>query len=130
MKFKGHIHQTVKSVSFHLHNLAKIRKYLNRPACESLTHSIISSRLDFRNSLLYGLLKYQIERLQKLQNTAARIVVLLGPRDHITDTLIELHWLKVEERIEFKVILLIHKALFHSGPAYITVMGRSIQVQN
>ena len=136
MKLRGHINHTVKSVSFHLHNLAKITKYLNRPACESLTHSIINSHLDFCNSLLYGLPKYQIERLQKLQNTAARIVVGLGPRDHITGTLIELHWLKVEERIEFKVILLIHKALFHSGPAYIRELltvyqqGRTLRSQN
>ena len=136
MKLKGQVNQTVKSVSYHLHNLAKIRKYLSRSACESLTHAIISSRLDFCNSLLYGLPKYEIKRLQKLQNTAARIVVGLGPRDHITPTLMELHWLKVEERIEFKVILLIHKALFHSGPAYIKDLltvyqqGRVLRSQN
>ncbi len=47
------------------------------------------------------------------------LVMGLGPRDHTTQTLMQLHWLKVEEHIEFKVILLIHKALFHSGPAYI-----------
>ncbi len=51
--------------------------------------------------------------------TAARIVVGLGPRNHITVTLIELHWLKVKEHIDFKVILIIHKALFHAGPGYI-----------
>ena len=68
--------------------------------CEQLIHASISSKLDYCNTLLYGLPKGIIKRLQRIQNTAAHIITLRKSRDHITPILHELHWLPVSEHIE------------------------------
>ena len=70
------------------------------------------------NSLLYGLPKHMISRLQSVQNTAARVVTVTKKFDHITP--VQLHWLPVHFRILFKVLLLVYKALNGMAPLYIT----------
>ena len=82
----------------------------------------MTSHVDYCNSLLYGLPKCQLERVQKVINAAARVVASLRKFDHITPTLIDLHWLPIEQRIEFKILLLTFKALHGKSPAYIKDM--------
>ena len=67
-----------------------------------------------------GLPKYLLARLQAVQNAAARVVTLTPKFDHITLILINLHWLPVEFRITFKVLLLVYKALHGLAPSYIS----------
>ena len=98
----------------------KIRKYLSQDTCEILVHAFISSKLDHCNSLLHGLPKYLLARLQAVQNAAARVVTLTPKHVHITPVLINLHWLPVECRITFKVLLLVYKALHGLAPSYIS----------
>ena len=71
-----HITKICKSAHFHLRNICKIRRYLDGKSTEIRIHAFFSSKLDYCNSLLYGLPAYQIYKLQLLQNTAARIVTL------------------------------------------------------
>ena len=59
-----------------MRNIAKIRKYLSQDTCKILVHAFISSKLDHCNSLLHGLPKYLLARLQAVQNAAARVVTL------------------------------------------------------
>ena len=118
--FKEHIKNICKSSFYHLGNIAKIRKYLSQDTCEILVHAFISSKLDHCNSLLHGLPKYLLDRLQAVQNAAARVVTLTPKHDHITPILINLHWLPVEFRITFKVLLLVYKALHGLAPSYIS----------
>ena len=96
-----HIKNIVKGAFYHLRNIAKIRKYINTATAEVLVHSFISSKLDFCNSLLYGLPKYEINKLQSVLNAAARVIACLRKFDHVTNTLKELHWLPVEQRKKF-----------------------------
>ena len=86
---------------------------------EILVHAFVSSKLDYCNSLLYGLPKHMISSLQSVQNTAARVVTVTKKFDHITPVLIQLHWLRVHFRISFKVLLLVYKALIGMAPLYI-----------
>ena len=118
--FEEHIKNICKSSFYHLRNIAKIRKYLSQDTCEILVHAFISSKLDHCNSLLHGLPKYLLARLQAVQNAAARVVTLTPKHDHMTPILINLHWLPVEFRITFKVLLLLYKALHGLAPSYIS----------
>ena len=63
-----------KSTMFQIKQVGQIRKYLDKASTEKVIHAAISSRLDYANSLLYGSNTYHLSRLQKVQNTAARIV--------------------------------------------------------
>ena len=106
-----HVSKLCKSSHYHLRNISKIRKYLDENSTETLVHAFVSSKLDYCNALLIGLPKYQIDRLQSVLNTAARIITFTCKYDHITPVLVRLYWLPVSYRIRFKVLLLTYKAL-------------------
>ena len=93
--------------------------YLDHKATENLVHAYISSKLDVNNSLLYGLPDNLLCKLQRLQNAAARIIVCLPKHSHISPTLQQLHWLPVQQRIQFKILLMVFKALNGLAPEYI-----------
>ena len=81
--------------------------------------AFISSRIDNCNSLFRGLPVAEIEKLQRVQNAAARLLTGSKRTEHITPTLRNLHWLPVEHRIKFKTALLVYKALNGMSPSYI-----------
>ena len=114
-----HINNIVKVAFYHLRNIAKIRRYISVTTAEVLVHAFINSKLDFFNSLLHGLFKYEINKLQSVQNAAARVIACLSKFDHISDTLMKLHWLPVEQRIIFKINLISFKILNNLAPDYL-----------
>jgi hypothetical protein len=122
MNGKKQISATCKAGWFHLRNIGKIRKYLDRKSTECLVHAYITSKLDINNALLYGLPDTLIRRLQTLQNAAARLVMLEPKQCHITPILKELHWLPVKQRIVFKILLTVFKALNELAPTYLVEM--------
>ena len=71
------------------------RYLLSHHATAQLIHVLISTPLDYYNSVLYNIPKSSILRLQKIQIQAARILTITPCRDHITEVLIDLHWLKI-----------------------------------
>lgn len=119
MSFDAHVSGVCKSSFYHLRNLSKIRKYLTKESSEVAVHAFVTSKLDYCNSLLYGSPKYQLKKLQRVQNTAARIVCHVSKFQHITPVLIGLHWLPVNYRIIFKVLLLVYKSLNGTSPSYL-----------
>ena len=86
----------------------------------SFIHSFITSRLDNNNALLYGLPANQLYHLQKIQNTAARILTFSRKSCHITPILKELHWLPINQRIIFKLLLIVYKCTNNVAPSYLT----------
>ena len=84
----------------------RIRPYIDLHSAKTVATSIVHSRLDYCNSLYYGLPKFQINRLQHIQNALARTVVRAPKFKRITPILKSLHWLKFSERIEYKIISL------------------------
>ena len=102
-----------------LRNISYIRRYLLLDATKTIVHALIYSRLDYCNSLYYGLPNTQIQRLQRIQNAAAQIILKRKKFDHITPVLIELHWLPLKYRITFKLLLLAYKLLTGHDPLYL-----------
>ena len=115
-----------------MYSIGKIRKYLDKPTTEKMINSAVTSRLDYCNSLLYGINGYLVSQLQRCQNNAARIVSLRRKYDHITPVLKDLHWLPVEHRINYKILLLAYKAQQCMAPSYLSSLlspykpGRSL----
>ena len=122
LKMDMHIAKACKSAYYHLHNIRRIRKYLTDEAACTITHAFVTSQIDYCNSLMSGLPSRLIQRVQRVHNTAARVVCKLRKYDHITPALITLHWLPVKYRIDFKVLLLVFKGLHGMAPRYIEEM--------
>ena len=112
-----HITKLRASVFFYIYNIRRIRKYLSRDSAETLVHTFISSRLDYGNSLLFDLPQYQIQKLQRVQNASARLIFSMPRYCHITPLFFDLHWLPVNQRIVFKVLLLVYKVLHQLAPS-------------
>ena len=119
LSFKNHITYISQSVRFQLRNLGFIRKYLTKFAAEQLIHALISARLDFCNSLFCNLPQKELIRMQRLQNCAARLLTYTKKTMHITPVLHSLHWLPVQKRITFKILLLVYRALHKLAPSYL-----------
>ena len=96
-------------------------KYLliDEGACKRLIHALVTSRLDYANALLQGLPCASTNKLQRVQNTAARMVSRSRKHEHITPVLIELHWLPVQYRVQFKILVYTYKAVHGLGPMYL-----------
>jgi len=88
-------------------------------------HAFITTRVDYCNSLYYGISKTQTARLQLVQNAAARFLTNCRKSDHITPILRSLHWLPVNFRIEFKILLFVYKARCNQAPSYLTELLQS-----
>ena len=119
---EAHVAAICKSSYVHLFTLNKIKKYLDNNSIEQLVHAFITSRLDYCNALLCGLPSKLISKLQRVQNAAARMLTGVGKNEHITPVLKSLHWLPVQQRINFKILVLVFKAIHSDGPQYLTEM--------
>ena len=87
---------------------------------EIVIHAFITSRLDYCNSLYLGLPQSFISRLQIVQNAAARLLTGSKKWEHITPVLASLHWLPVQQRIIFKTVLMVFKAINGQAPSYLS----------
>ena len=96
---------------------------------ENLLHGFVTSRLDYCNSLLYGLRNGLISKMQRFQNAAARLVYRAHRYCHITPLLTELHWLNVKHRINFKIILIAYKAIYGTAAEYIKNLISQTELQ-
>ena len=120
MKFDTNINKCCKAAFFHLFNIRRIRTFLTHETVQILINSFVTSRLDYCNSLYYGLPASQINKLQRVQNAAARLICHIPRFEHTTPILHHLHCLPVKYRINFKVLLIVFKALNDLAPDYIT----------
>ena len=119
LTFETHIKSLCQKSFFHLRNISKIRKMLSQSAAEKLVHAFVSSRLDYCNALLIGISGCCLQKLQYIQNSAARILMRVRKFDHITPILKTLHWLPISSRVEYKISLLTHQCLYGNAPSYL-----------
>ena len=85
----------------------------------TLIHAFVSSRVYYCNGLLYGLPAYQLDKPQRVQNAAARLIFQESKYCHVGPLLYNLHWLPVKFRIDFRMLLLTYKAINDLAPFYL-----------
>ena len=119
MSFDKHVSEVCRASYFHIRALRHIRSSLTTDAAKTVASAIVGSRLDYCNSLLAGTSVLNLSRLQLVQNTLARVVAQKPRYCRITPVLIDLHWLPVRQRIEFKIATTAFKVLHYQQPSYL-----------
>ena len=125
LSFNRHVNSLCKSCNFHIRALRHIRLTLTDDMAKAVATSMVSSRLDYCNSLLYGISNSNLDKLQRIQNSLARVVTYNKPTNNFqasstSQLLHNLHWLPIRSRIEFKIALLTYKILSTHQPAYLS----------
>ena len=93
---------------------------MNTPTTEKIVCALVTSRVDYCNSLFQSASKTALAKLQRIQNIVARVVKIVSKYDHISPVLCSLHWLPIHHRISFKILLLVYKALHNLAPSYLS----------
>ena len=103
-----------------MHNISKRRSVLTVEVTKTLVQSLVISRLDYCNALLYGCDTTLLHRLQVQQNNAARLIFQLTRSSHVSSVLRDLHWLPVSQRIVFKIAVIVFKCINGLSPCYLS----------
>jgi hypothetical protein len=122
LSLTSHVNSVCSQCYFHLRNINSIRRFISQHECESLVHAVVTSRLDYCNFLFFGATKTLLSKLQRIQNTAARLILRKSKRDSISSCLKQLHWLNIEQRSAFKLLILVYKCLHDSAPALLSCL--------
>ena len=120
LSFDKHIKTVSNNSMFRLRNLRHIRPHFDTSSFKIIIHSTITSRLDYCNSLYFGLPSSSLRNLQLVQNFSARLILNRNKYCHITPLLHELHWLPINSRIKYKLLLFIFKSLNDLAPPYLS----------
>ena len=123
MSMHKHVTQLVCSCYGVLRQLRSIRRSLPRTALTTLVSSFIMSKVDYCNVVLAGLPQRELDRVQSVVNAAARLSADARKYDHVTPLLMDLHWLRVPERVKFKLCVLMHRCLTGAAPRYLTELA-------
>ena len=118
LSMEHQINSVCKAIFLELRRISLIRKYISPEAANQLVSSFILSRIDYCNSLYAGLSLTKVNKLQRAQNNAARLVLRKSKVNHIKPLLEQLHWLPVEKRIVYKIATLTYRSLYCDMPNY------------
>ena len=123
LSMKEHVQRICQSSFHQLRQIRTVRTSLTRAACESLVHTFVSSRLDYCNSMLFGINESLLDKLESMLCTAAHLVLQKRKFDSIyTDICDKLHWLPIHQGIEFKICVLVYRCLHGTAPDYLAEM--------
>ena len=124
LSFSHHISSVSKSCFYHIRDLRRIRNTIDQTTACTIATSLVHSKLDYCNSLFLKLPSMQTNRLQLVLNAAARAVTKTPRLHHISPILKSLHWLKINQRIHYKVLSVTHKTLHSGRPMYLRSLLR------
>ena len=122
LSMEHHVNYLCKILSCELRRIGQLSAFLNECSLKTLISSFLLSRIDYCNSLLANLPITTLNKLQRFQNHAARLVLRKKKRDHITPMLRTLHWLPVSARITYKIAILCHKCINNKAPPYLSAL--------
>ncbi|XDV28169.1 hypothetical protein PO909_031524, partial [Leuciscus waleckii] len=120
LSFESHVPSICKTTLFYLKHIYKLRHMLSMTNAEQLVHAFMTSRLDYCNALLGGCPARLINKLQLVQNAAARVLTRTRKYDHISPVLSTLHRLPIKHCINVKILLITYKALNGLAPQYLS----------
>jgi hypothetical protein len=120
LSMRAHISKTVASCFASLRQIRSIRRSVPRPVLQSLVAALVISKLDYGSATLAGLPAVQLNRLQAVLNAAARLIFTARKYDHITPLLRDLHWLRMPERITFRLAMLVYRCQQGTAPQYLS----------
>ena len=115
-----HINKLSSALFCITRNIARVHQLLEQQTIKIMDQPLIILRLDYCNSLMLGSSKYSLDKLQKIQNMACRVVVNIRKYDSITPHLKNLHWLKINERIEYKIAVMMYKCVNNLTSKYLS----------
>ena len=116
--FKQQISKTCRCCFYHIRDLRRIRRFISLSVAKTIATALITTRLDYCNSLLYHTANKDITKLQRVQNCLARVVTRSPRFSRSVPLLKSLHWLPVHYRIIFKICTIAYQALSSTQPAY------------
>ena len=116
LSMKTAINKTCQSGLYHLNNIGRIKRFLTFEDRKLIVQAIVMSRIDYCNSLLYGVAATNLSKLQRVQNAAVRLVCSLPRHEHITSSFIRLHGLPINFRINFNIAMLCFKCIHGQAP--------------
>ena len=119
LKLVRQVNAITKTAHFYLRKIKRVRNRLTQDIAETLVNTLITSRLDYCNALLCHLPKNTINKLQKVQNASAKVILQARKRAHVTPLLKRLHWLPISYRCQFKILTLTYKILSGTAPVYL-----------
>ena len=117
-----HITKLSQSCFYHIRDLRRLRPCLNLETASTIGTALVQSKLDYCNSLFFNLPACEIQRLQFIQNSLARAIYCKSKFSHATPFLYSLHWLKIRERIQYKILSLTFKILINLAPDYLCLL--------
>ena len=115
-----HVKSLCKGVYLEIRRLKHMSRFVDEQSLKTLAASFILSKFDYCNALFKKLNCTQIQKLQKLQNFAARVICRKSIFEHVTPCLIYLHWLPIKYRVDFKIAMLVFKCLNGLAPSYLS----------
>ena len=119
LDMSAHVSYLCKICFYRIKSLYKVRKYLTVSATKTIVQALVTSKLDYCNSLLFGISQKLMMKLQRVQNAAARLVMCSSKRTSVKPILQKLHWLPIEARINYSIALNVYKAQHDLAPNYI-----------
>ena len=109
---RTHVLQTAAGCFAVLRRIKSIRRSLTKPVLQPLVVALVLSRLDYDSTVLFGLPQQLVDKLQSVQNAAARLIHAARRRDHVSPLLQDLHcMLRVADRITFQLAVLTYRCL-------------------
>ena len=115
-----HVTNVCRSAYVEIRRISNIRHYLTTDATKPLVCAFVMSKLDYCNSLLASCPNQLLDKLQKVQNSAARLVFKARKQEHIKPLLQKLHWLPVHSRIQYKISSLSYNSFSETYPLYLS----------
>ena len=119
LNYDKQVDKVCSSAFLQLRKIARNRKFLNENSCKTIINALVLSKLNFASTLYLDMTEKNLNRLQKVQNYAAKVITLARKYDHVTPLLHHLNWLLIREFIKFRYLTITYQVIHGLAPTYL-----------